>query len=310
MPTVWGRRVFVAAIALATSPALAQEGKFGPAPSIAGSWTLVLVDNIQPDGRRVHLYGDRPEGLLVLDADGRYSLQIFSADRPRFAAGDKANGTPEEYRAAVQGSNAHFGRYRVEGGSLIFQIDHASYPNWEGTEQKRPFTLTGDELRYTVPTPTTGAGTNGATGEVVWKRSSAKESMMRHAKGEFDVKLTPQAQDDPASTLGRMSVDKTFRGDLAGKSLGEMLTAKSTVEGSGVYVAVERVTGTLGGHKGSFTLHHTGVMEGGKPSLTIAVVPDSGTDELAGITGTMTIEITGGKHFYDFAYTLPAAPKQ
>ena len=257
----------------------------------------------------MHLYGERPEGLLVLDADGRYSLEIFSADRPRFAAGDKAKGTPEEYRAAAQGSNAHFGRYRVDGSSLIFQIDHASYPNWEGTEQKRPFTLAGDELRYTVPTPTTGAGAagaTGATGEVVWKRAEARKDskLTQHAKGEFDVKVTPVAQ-DAASGLGRMSLDKTFRGDLVGTSVGEMLTAMSQVEGSGVYVAVERVTGTLSGRKGSFALHHTGVMERGKPSLTVTVVPDSGTDGLAGISGKLTIEITGGKHFYELEYTLP-----
>ena len=79
----------------------------------------------------------------------------------------------------------------------------------------------------------------------------------------------------------------------------------SQVEGSGVYVAVERVTGSLSGRKGSFALHHTGVMERGKPSLTVTVVPDSGTDGLAGISGKLTIEITGGKHFYELEYTLP-----
>ena len=300
-------RVVVAAIvAGGLAPPARSFADTGSPVSLVGSWTLVLVDNVQPDGTRVHLYGERPEGLLVLDADGRYSLQIFSADRARFAAGDKAKGTPEEYRAAAQGSNAHFGRYRVDGSSLIFQIDHASYPNWEGTEQKRPFTLTGDELRYTVPTPTTGTAVAGATGEVVWKRAEAKRDskLTQHAKGEFDVKVTPVEQ-DAASGLGRMSLDKTFRGDLVGTSVGEMLTAMSQVEGSGVYVAVERVTGTLSGRKGSFALHHTGVMERGKPSLTVTVVPDSGTDGLAGISGKLTIEITGGKHFYELEYTLP-----
>ncbi|MET0618794.1 MAG: DUF3224 domain-containing protein [Thermoanaerobaculia bacterium] len=298
----------VPACALAAAvlgPSESGRADSAPSPSLVGSWTLVLVDNVQPDGSRVHLYGERPEGLLVLDADGRYSLQIFSADRPRFAAGDKAKGAPEEYRAAVQGSNVHFGRYRIDGSSLIFQIDHASYPNWEGTEQKRPFTLAGDELRYTVPTPTTGAGAAGATGEVVWKRAEARKDskLTQHAKGEFDVKVLPVAQ-DAASGLGRMSIDKTFRGDLVGTSVGEMLTAMSPVEGSGAYVAVERVRGTLGGRKGSFALRHTGVMERGKPSLTITVVPDSGTDELAGMAGTLEIEITGGKHFYELEYTL------
>jgi len=309
MRRLLGRIVVAAIVAGGFAPPVRSLADTGSPVSLVGSWTLVLVDNVQPDGSRVHLYGERPEGLLVLDADGRYSLEIFSADRPRFAAGDKAKGTPEEYRAAAQGSNAHFGRYRVDGSSLIFQIDHASYPNWEGTEQKRPFTLTGDELRYTVPTPTTGAGAAGAagvTGEVVWKRAEARRDskLTQHAKGEFDVKVTPVAQ-DAASGLGRMSLDKTFRGDLVGTSVGEMLTAMSQVEGSGVYVAVERVTGSLSGRKGSFALHHTGVMERGKPSLTVTVVPDSGTDGLAGISGKLTIEITGGKHFYELEYSLP-----
>ena len=127
--------------------------------------------------------------------------------------------------------------------------------------------------------------------------------MTQRAKGEFDVKVLPVAQ-DAASGLGRMSIDKTFRGDLVGTSVGEMLTAMSPVEGSGAYVAVERVTGALAGRNGSFALHHTGVMERGKPSLVITVVPDSGTDVLACIAGTLTIEITGGKHFYELEYTL------
>ena len=275
------------------------------AGSLVGTWNLVLVDNILPDGTRVHLYGEKPEGLLVLDPGGRYSLQIFSAGRPKFAAGDKAKGSPDEYRASVQGSNAHFGRYRVEGASLIFEIDHASYPNWEGTEQKRPFQVSGDELRYTVPTPTSASG-GGATGEVVWRRAARESKVTQRAKGEFDVKVAPVAQDEK-SGLGRMSLEKTFHGDLAGTSVGEMLTAGAS-EGSGVYVAVERVTGKLAGREGTFALHHTGVMERGKPSLTITIVPDSGTGGLAGISGRLLIEITGGKHFYELEYALPEKP--
>ena len=297
------RRLVPLAILAGLLTGVGLAADYAASPALAGSWALVRVDNILPDGSRVHLYGERPEGLLVLDADGRYSLQIFSADRPKFTAGDKAKGSPEEYRAAAQGSNAHFGRYRVEGGMLIFQIDHASYPNWEGTEQKRPFTLAGDELRYTVPTPTSGAG---ATGEVVWRRAGKEMRVTQRAKGEFDVKVTPQAQDEK-SGLGRMSLEKTFHGDLAGTSVGEMLTVGGS-EGSGVYVAVERVTGKLGGREGTFALHHTGVMERGQPSLTITIVPDSGTGALTGMSGKLLIEITGGKHFYELAYTLPEKP--
>lgn len=133
--------------------------------------------------------------------------------------------------------------------------------------------------------------------------------MPQHASGPFDVKVTPQpmAEAQAESGLGRMSLDKQFHGDLEATSVGEMLTAMSaSVQGSGAYVAVERVTGTLHGRRGSFALHHTGVITRGVPELTITVVPDSGTGELTGITGKLNIRIeSGGKHFYDFHYELP-----
>ena len=123
------------------------------------------------------------------------------------------------------------------------------------------------------------------------------------------MKVQPQslAEDRAGSGLGRMSLDKQFHGELEATSVGEMLTAmSSSVQGSGVYVAVERVTGKLGSRSGSFALHHTGVMNRGVPQLTITVAPDSGTGELTGITGKLNIRIeSGGKHFYDFEYELP-----
>lgn len=128
------------------------------------------------------------------------------------------------------------------------------------------------------------------------------------ASGEFDVKVAPMPMGegiDP-TTLGRMSLDKTFHGDLEGTSRGEMLTASTAVKGSAAYVAMEKFTGTLDGRPGTFALHHTGVMTRGEPSLVIRVVPDSGTDQLAGLSGTLSITITGGKHFYEFEYTLGA----
>jgi len=142
----------------------------GSADSVmAGTWALVSVDNVLPDGSRVQLYGPEPVGLLIFDAGGRYSLQIFRRGRPRFASGDKGRGTAEENAAAVQGGNAHFGRYTLDAArrTLTFHVEHASFPNWEGADQARPFTLNGDVLTYTVPAPTTGRG---ATGEVVWRR--------------------------------------------------------------------------------------------------------------------------------------------
>ena len=131
--------------------------------------------------------------------------------------------------------------------------------------------------------------------------------MANAVRGEFEVRLAPLPTHDTAegSPLGRRSIDKTFRGDLAATSVGEMLAAGTAVKGSAGYVAIERVTGTLGGRAGSFVLLHTGVMDRGVPSLSVRVVPDSGTGELAGLTGTMAIEAAGGKHLSVFEYAVP-----
>lgn len=136
---------------------------------LIGTWTLVLVNNVYPDGRKVQLYGPEPQGILVFDSTGHYTLQIMSKSRPKFASKDKSQGSPEEYKAAVQETNCHFGRYMLnqKDHSISFYIEHASFPNWEGREQKRSFTLEGDELRYVVPVPTTGKS---VVGEVVWRR--------------------------------------------------------------------------------------------------------------------------------------------
>lgn len=130
--------------------------------------------------------------------------------------------------------------------------------------------------------------------------------MTLHAKGTFDVKVAPVAEDKAdGSTLGRYSLDKQYHGDLEATSKGEMLTAGTDVKGSAGYVAMERVTGTLSGLKGSFVLQHTGTMNRGTMQLSVSVVPDSGTEQLAGITGTLNIIIADGKHSYDFEYSLP-----
>lgn len=131
--------------------------------------------------------------------------------------------------------------------------------------------------------------------------------MTQHATGPFDVKLTPEplSDKDADPKLSRMSIDKHFHGDLEATSRGEMLSAMTETKGSAGYVAIERVTGTLAGRSGSFTLQHTATMTRGTPELSITVVPDSGTGQLTGLTGTMNIIISGGKHSYDFAYHLP-----
>ena len=129
---------------------------------------------------------------------------------------------------------------------------------------------------------------------------------MKHARGEFDVKVTPLALAGPAedSTLGRMSIEKEFRGDLVASGSGQMLTAMTGVQGSAAYVAIERVSGMLEGREGSFALQHRGAMSRGAQEMLVTVVPDSGTGELAGISGTLHIIIEGKEHRYDFEYSL------
>jgi hypothetical protein len=138
--------------------------------------------------------------------------------------------------------------------------------------------------------------------------------VLMRAIGTFEVKLTPQVLNDvasneindtPAPALSRMLIDKQFHGELQAVSQGQMLAARTEIPGSAGYVALERVSGTLHERSGTFVLQHNGTMTRGVPQLTIAVVPDSGTGELLGLAGAMTIKIDDGKHSYQFEYTLP-----
>lgn len=131
---------------------------------------------------------------------------------------------------------------------------------------------------------------------------------MTRASGTFEVKMTPQDDKSEDANLGRMLLDKQFHGDLEATGKGQMLTAMTPVQGSAGYVAIEKVSGTLKGRTGTFVLQHTGVMTRGTPDLSITVVPDSGTGQLAGIAGRMDIKIEGGKHSYEFEYILAEAP--
>ena len=132
--------------------------------------------------------------------------------------------------------------------------------------------------------------------------------MSQRAAGAFDVKVTPQKPDTQiarAANLGRLTIDKRFHGDLEGISKGEMLATQTDTPGSAGYVAMERVTGTLKGRSGSFVLQHSATMTRGAPKATIAVVPDSGTGDLQGISGTMAITVgTDGSHTYEFDYKI------
>jgi Protein of unknown function (DUF3224) len=128
----------------------------------------------------------------------------------------------------------------------------------------------------------------------------------KKASGTFEVKMNPRAAEDSLEdpTVGRMTLDKQFHGDIEGTSKGQMLAVSAEVQGSAGYVAMERVIGMVDGHKGTFALQHSGMMNRGEPQLSITVVPDSGTGELVGLAGNMIINIVDGKHLYEFEYTL------
>jgi hypothetical protein len=136
-------------------------------PSLHGTWTLVAADQILPSGEQVRDYGKSPKGRLIIDPQGRYSLQIFKSERPRFAGPDKASGSADEFKAAVMGSSTHFGTVTRDAGAgtLSFAIESASFPNWEGTVQTRTYTLKDGVLSYRVP-----PRADGSIPVSVWRR--------------------------------------------------------------------------------------------------------------------------------------------
>lgn len=131
---------------------------------------------------------------------------------------------------------------------------------------------------------------------------------MPQVKGEFEVKreMQPMVDMGDGAQAAHMRFDKAFQGPLDATGVVHMFAVGTATEGSAAYVAVERIAGTLDGRAGSFFMQHTGIMDRGAPSLTVAVVPDSGTEALAGLRGTLAIDIVDGKHFYTFDYVLPA----
>ena len=144
--------VAAAALAFLSATGVRAESPRDALAPLVGTWTLASADVVHPDGRRERDYGSAPMGLLMIDAKGRYSLQIFRSDRPRFASGDKAKGTAAEYSAAVKGTSTHYGTVSVDPVAhiLTFRIEAASFPNEDGTVQKRAYELTGDLLSYKV----------------------------------------------------------------------------------------------------------------------------------------------------------------
>ncbi|MES2039679.1 MAG: lipocalin-like domain-containing protein [Pseudomonadota bacterium] len=136
---------------------------------LTGTWSLIAAPEIRADGSRGETFGPNPQGLLIIDGTGRYSLQIYKSERSKFAAGDKRKGTETEYRAAAIDTSSHYGRCFIdtERNVLVFRIEHASFPNWDGSEQARQFELKADVLSYRVPA---GASGNGTTAISTWKK--------------------------------------------------------------------------------------------------------------------------------------------
>lgn len=157
------RATLLATILAASGPASGET----PSSALAGTWRLVAADVIHAGGSRAPDYGAAPKGLLMIDADGHYSLQIFKTERARFAAADKASGRQDEFAAAVTGSSTHYGTIAIDeqAHALTFRIEGASFPNWEGTQQIRTFERANGELSYRVK-----ARSDGSVPVSVWKR--------------------------------------------------------------------------------------------------------------------------------------------
>ena len=169
MKRITTRQFFIALFAALALPGPAwSEGADMTAAHhpLAGTWTLVAADAIKPDGSAIRDYGDAPKGRLIVDERGRYSLQIFKSERPRFASGNKAVATAAEYEAAAMGSSTHYGEVAfTPDGKLMFSIEGSSFSNWEGTQQSRQYELKDDVLSYRVP-----ARPGGDVPISVWKR--------------------------------------------------------------------------------------------------------------------------------------------
>lgn len=140
--------------------------------ALKGTWVMDSAYEIRADGTRTTNYGEHPDGLMMVDSSGRYSIQIFRPGRPNFASGVKAQGRPDEYREAVLGSSTHFGRVRIDAAThqLLFDVEASSFPNWEGKRQVRDYTYNSGALSYSVPASASG---NGTIAYSVWRKVRA-----------------------------------------------------------------------------------------------------------------------------------------
>jgi hypothetical protein len=140
------------------------------AKSLAGTYSGVSFSTTDGAGKTTQIFGENPRAMMVLTPDGRYSIIVMRANLPKFASNARPKGTPDENKAVIDGSIAHFGRYAIDekDNSITFHVESSTFPNWDGAPQKRPFTVKGDQLSYKVPTASTGTG----SAEVIWKRIS------------------------------------------------------------------------------------------------------------------------------------------
>ena len=136
------------------------------AKDLVGTWVMVSADTARADGSRVPTFGANPKGILIFTSDGRFIYLFSNADLPKFASNNRATGTPEENKAVVQGSIATFGTYSVADKTLTIKVEHSTFPNWIGADQKRTVTITGDELKWT-----NAAGPAGGVVELAFRRA-------------------------------------------------------------------------------------------------------------------------------------------
>jgi hypothetical protein len=165
--------LIAAALAAACTPVLAAARRQEPLPSLGGTWVMVAAYEIQSDGRRTMTYGGHPDGLMIVDRAGRYSIQIFRPDRAPFKGGTKTGAEPQELREAVIGSSTHFGTVSIDrrAHQLVFHVAAASFPNWNGATQLREYGYSRGVLTYRVPAAASG---NGTVAYSVWRKAPAK----------------------------------------------------------------------------------------------------------------------------------------
>lgn len=157
-------------VVLHAGEATTQQSPEATRGQFIGTWSLVSIHYVEKDGRKIEPFGPRAKGMLYFDAGGRFATQVMAANRPRFASNNRTIGTPEEDKAVSQGVVAYFGTYTVDEAAQVvtLHIEQSSFPNWNGTDQKRMFSFTGDELRYTAASSTANPA---ESAELVWKRA-------------------------------------------------------------------------------------------------------------------------------------------